>query len=381
MKVRIRDFQSLEDVTLDIQGLTVLTGPNSSGKSAVVRAISGVFQNTPGNAFVRYGQPNTSVSLSFGDSDNVLWEKGPKVNRYVVNGHTLDKVGPRGVPDEVTAFGVLPLEVAGKDVWPQFAPQFDILFLLNSTGTFFAEAISDASTVGALNDSLRECQSDRKKTQAELDVRLNDVVKLEKSLNSFDGFEDVCLILDGVVAMGAKVDAYRQFRLRPVEEYKHERERRLGEVRSFEGLEFLSLPPTPKDVTRDLESLRDLQERAQRARTALTLFPSTTLGLPSEGRVPKLFDALRILIDLRDSRSNLRGQVHLPTSEPYYLPYADSSDLRELAERRRESQTMLARVGSAILSMEEELGNVCLEVQDLKGSGPCPFCGSDHAIN
>lgn len=382
MKVRIQNYQSLEDVTLEVQGLTVLTGPNNSGKSAVIRALSGVFQNTAGSHFVRFGQPHTSVHVSFGESDNILWEKGAKVNKYDVNGKVLDKVGLRVVPEEVTNYGIFPLEVAGKDIWPQFAPQFDPLFLLNNTGTFFAEAISDASTVGVLNESLRECQSDRKRTQSELDVRLKDLVKLEKNLREFDGIEETCKSLDVIVSKGKQLEDHRRSNLVPLEGYKAERSRRIFDILSFEGIEDLSVPKAPRDNTGEIEVLGGLQERLLRATGALSMFPTTSWEMPQEGRIPKLFEALRILIELRSSRQELMGQLQRVFPDaPKGLTFDWGDDARDLASRRKEHETMLKRIGDALLSLEQELLVVCQEVNDLKGSGPCPFCGSEHENN
>ena len=51
---------------------------------------------------MRNGEAHSTVSVVFDDGNEVTWEKGKKVNRYVVNGKEIDKVGS-GVPDEVKA--------------------------------------------------------------------------------------------------------------------------------------------------------------------------------------------------------------------------------------------------------------------------------------
>ena len=40
---------------------------------------------------MRKGEPYSSVCVTFNDGNEVLWEKGTKVNRYVVNGKELSK--------------------------------------------------------------------------------------------------------------------------------------------------------------------------------------------------------------------------------------------------------------------------------------------------
>ena len=64
VKVQVKNFQSLKDVELEIEGFTALSGPNNSGKSALMRAIRGVFQNTGGTSFITHGEKEMEVSLS-----------------------------------------------------------------------------------------------------------------------------------------------------------------------------------------------------------------------------------------------------------------------------------------------------------------------------
>ena len=91
--VHVRDFQSIQDAIIIIDGFTVVTGPNNSGKSALQRAIRGVFTNPPAGSLVRHGAKYLSVTITFSDGQTVCWEKGSKVNRYIVNGKLIDNVG------------------------------------------------------------------------------------------------------------------------------------------------------------------------------------------------------------------------------------------------------------------------------------------------
>jgi DNA repair ATPase RecN len=118
IKVRVQNFQSLEDVSLTIDGFTVVTGTNNAGKSALFRAIQGVFMNTPGTSFVRHGSNHSSVELQFDENHTVVWEKGNKVNRYVINGKVFDNVGA-GTPLELTEFGVNPVTLQEQKYWPR----------------------------------------------------------------------------------------------------------------------------------------------------------------------------------------------------------------------------------------------------------------------
>ena len=183
VQVRVQNFQSIADASVSIDGLTVVTGANNSGKTAFMRAIRGVFTNAPPGPLVRHGCAHLSVALTFDDGTSVLWEKGwekpgrkgKTINRYTVNGKQIATVG-RGVPPEVESLGVREISAASDRVWPQIAQQFDgTLFLVNRPGSAVAEALSDVERVGALSSALKASEKDRRSANAELKVRRKDV--------------------------------------------------------------------------------------------------------------------------------------------------------------------------------------------------------------
>lgn len=213
--VHVKNFQSIEDAEVEVSGLTVITGPNNSGKTALVRSIFGVFTNPRGCKYVRNGKTHSSVTLEFEDGKAVTWEKGEKVNRYIFNkGKPLEKVGA-GVPEEIGQFGIQPMSIGGVDTWPQFAHQFTgQVFLLDKPGSVLAEAIADVDRVGVLNEALRVTQSDQRSVVAECKVRQSDVVKLEAEEKSFDGLESAAaLVVEAEVldveVVGLRREVYR----------------------------------------------------------------------------------------------------------------------------------------------------------------------------
>ena len=72
MKIKVENFQSIKNTEIEVKGLTVITGENSIGKSALARAFNGVFTNLRGNAHVRNGESHSSVCVSFADGHEVL---------------------------------------------------------------------------------------------------------------------------------------------------------------------------------------------------------------------------------------------------------------------------------------------------------------------
>ena len=168
VRIRARNFQSIEDAEIVVDRFTVVTGPNNSGKTALQRAVQGVFTNPSGDAFVRHGAERLIVDIDFGNDETVRWEKGPKVKpTYTVKGKVINP--GRQVPTEVLALGIQPIQAGAIAVWPQVAPQFTgQMFLLDLPGSAIAEAVADVERVGQLTQALRLADSDKRSASSEL---------------------------------------------------------------------------------------------------------------------------------------------------------------------------------------------------------------------
>ena len=207
VRVHIKNFQSIADATLTIDGFTVITGANNSGKTAVIRAVQGALSNAPGDAFVRHGADRLSVELSFDDGQSVKWEKGPKVKpTYHIGGKTLHP--GRTVPEEVSALGIRPVLIGQVPVWPQIAKQFTgQVFLLDLPGSSVAEAVADVDRVGRLTQALRFADSDKRAATTDLRVRRQDVETGKREVEAYDGVEAV---VDAVASIDTLVQEARE---------------------------------------------------------------------------------------------------------------------------------------------------------------------------
>lgn len=150
--LRVRNFQSLADVELELAPFTVIVGPSNHGKSAIRRAIESVVDNAPATGRLRTGADTITVELTTGTGAKVAWEKGSKRNAYVLlgaDGTTVvqDKPGASATP-EVTAM----LGLDGLN----FADQFDPPYLLTETPSAAAKALGELTNITVLYDGIRE---------------------------------------------------------------------------------------------------------------------------------------------------------------------------------------------------------------------------------
>jgi len=204
--VEVRNFQSIEHVTLKVEGFTVLVGKSDLGKSAIVRAVKAALTGSVGNAFVRHSESclrrvkksktcecYSSVHIKKEGFD-LLWEKGDKRNRYVYNGKEYG-VPSRGTPDFLERpllahdFGMV--KVGEQRKLLQVSDQFDNIFLLDQTGGTVADVFSDVARLDRVNVAIRYVEKDRKDTASTRKVRESDLITISRNLTTYEGLDSV----------------------------------------------------------------------------------------------------------------------------------------------------------------------------------------------
>lgn len=364
LKVRVRNYQSIEDATIVIDGLTSITGTNNAGKSAMFRAIRGAFTNTRGSAFVRLGASHTVVDIEDLDKGYTLtWEKGPKVNRYTVNGKKIDRVG-HGVPPEISdLFGVQSIQVGGSTLWPQIAPQMNgVMFLLDQTGSVIAEAVADVERVKQLNGALKMSESDRRSTKADLKLRIKDGKKLQEAKEAFEGLDDVLTDIQSLQTRhqkGEKVATAHKNLVKMGERYTAAK----AAVEALEGVE-------------EVESLLPTDERVGKAK-AFRQAIGVTVDLAMR------YEAAKKEYEAAQGAQDIVGAIQLDEAMETKADRVKRalSKTRGLQDRLGKAQSLMEKIDKAIAQRELELENLESQATEILGTfSDCPTCGGalDH---
>ncbi|MBQ73255.1 MAG: hypothetical protein CMJ67_10165 [Planctomycetaceae bacterium] len=347
VQVRVRNFQSIEDASVTIDGLTVVTGANHSGKTAFMRAIRGVFTNAPPGPLVRHGCAHLSVALTFDDGTSVLWEKGwekpgrkgKTINRYTVNGKQIATVG-RGVPPEVEELGVREISAASDRVWPQIAQQFDgTLFLVNRPGSAIAEALSDVKRVGALSTALKASEKDRRATNAELKIRRKDIEVNKISVERFDGLDSVSgqvqLLGEGLADVEALVSEMGE-----ITKLRDRHVAATQDAEALDGFDPAMIPDTKAvKIQQGIVKVRGYADRLRKARAVrdrLQGFEEITLPNPAR------------LAEIKSQRSAveaLKKRLAAGRKEDAFQQDALNESTTALAEAEAEVQRLLGERG------------------------------------
>jgi energy-coupling factor transporter ATP-binding protein EcfA2 len=396
--VRIRNVQSIRDATLRVEGFTVVTGPNNSGKTASQRAVRGVFTNASPGPLVRHGESHLTVDLTFGDGRTVKWEKGEKVNRYTVDGKVLSTVG-RGAPAEVTALGVGEVKAGSDRLWPQIAEQFGgVLFLVDRPGSVVAEALSDVDKVGRFTEALRLAESDRRSVGAELKVRRADLLAAEQELAGFDALPAATLRVE--LAEQALADAESAGADLGVLHDLYARKQAANQEISHLSAAPVGVVPTPDEVSfvegvcsRVLEASRLLGERTRYLREVERLTQaSNAVVVPDAHSANNTMSEMGVLRGLFDRLASARAReeqaqrnhdgatrlVKVPSSEVFARVDKVKGILADMANYAARRNTARAELATATRELETVKKNLALlteEVGTLLGDrGECPVC-------
>lgn len=409
LKVRVRNFQSIEDATVEIDGLTVVTGTNNAGKSAFFRAIRGALTNARGSDFVRHGAKHCTVDIEDTTTGRTLtWQKGAKINTYVVDGKELPKVG-HGVPPEAQIFGVEPVHASNSELWPQIAPQITgVSFLLHESGSTIAEAVADVERVNLLSRALKDCESDRRSNKANLKVRRKDAKTLAERLEGFAGLDGAVEAVEALEERHKKAEKIAKANANLVKLGERvTRARR--DVAALDGLDEAAakVPPSERvrearDASRAVATVTHLGTRLGSARggvEALAGLEEVESTLPSAKRVAYVqqfrnaigltvglavrYEEARSELDRAEKAHEALGAVSLDAKKADRIgKFRKALDnARRLRRRHVESRDAVSTLDQQIETMSAELETLNERAKAVLGSyDSCPTCGGalDH---
>jgi hypothetical protein len=131
MRLQGTNFQSLTEFDLDVSGLTVVVGPSNKGKSAIFRALRGMFRNELSSEYIRTGSNGLELTATL-DGGIIIAERTPKGStQYKINDKPFKKLN-QTIPPELRAFGMNEVEVGDFTIDPIFARQNGKQFLIDS---------------------------------------------------------------------------------------------------------------------------------------------------------------------------------------------------------------------------------------------------------
>lgn len=395
MKVKIKNFQSIEDAELEVDGFTTIVGRSNIGKSAIVRAIDGALSNLEGDSFVKKGEHHAEVHIQCPEID-ILWKKGGGHNDYTINGEVLESVG-RGAPEHIGEAGFRDIESSRSKISVQVASQFSPIFLLDPTkvtGSEAAEIISDIGRLSEVQVAFRNCQKDRKNLDSVVRLREKDLATTKEELNHYDELKDdmqqVEELKDRHKDIGQLTDL-----LRTLDDLKEEKDEADHIVISFMGLEDIDIPEWGggggENLLKALQAFETFYDIFQEQEEIVGQYE----GL--EGLVIPSFDE-DVLLNLLRTLTTFHGHVRSAQKDVAIydgltdIEVPDESELQDLYEEYKECGEIhqsvekyseaIPKLQSEIEDLDSQIESVADEVHSiLVEAGECPVCGVEVGDN
>ncbi len=429
-KLTLQNFMAHGESVFEFApGLNALTGPNNSGKSAVVEALRCLAENPAPKHVIRHGAAEARVEVLLADGTRVAWVRKPKYALYELTPPgaaepvTYAKFGRTPPEDVLAALGLntVPVET-GEDIDVHLGNQRDPVFLLGKPGTvmasFFAASTESAHLIAMQNlltDKVRKAKQEKRRLEAEAAAAERDLDRLtrlpdleyvletardtERAIKSLareiPALEQNLSSREGLVRRAGALDHRRTILsdLRPaptlVPSDALERDAaRLISLRTAKGratakagaLAALAQPGTLADTA----SLARTAETLRRTAAALARVRHRALGLSGLAMPPATFDAAaldgllarrRTLADRKNhleralaARRRLAPPPALPDVAPLAGLVRDISGLRgRIATARSAVDAASARLDTLHADIESRLGQI----------GVCPLCGND----
>jgi DNA repair protein SbcC/Rad50 len=179
--VKITNFQSLNNVEIELGKFTVIVGPSSSGKSALTRAIKAVALNALDSDYITRGTKHSAVSIKTEQSTVTIEREtgGSSVYQIAKVGSEESRYSKlnRQVPAQITeALGISPGTKEVDSI--HFAGQFDTPYLLKEGSSSVARVLGELTNVSTIFSAVREASKRAKAASGIVNLRKKDQQKL-----------------------------------------------------------------------------------------------------------------------------------------------------------------------------------------------------------
>jgi len=306
-EITIKNFQSIKEASLNIEGFTVIIGRNNIGKSAIIRAIGSALSNQTGSDFIRRGEKSTEVSIKR-DGLDLLWKKGSS-SSYKINGESFSKLN-RSVPEPILNHGFRKIEAVSPALDPLIADQFNPLFLIDKSGTSIpTEVLSALYQLDVLNRADEACQKDLRSNKSLLKIREEDIKKYDENLKPYNEFISLKVKIDHVKEL--KKDVLNIAKdLEEIDELIEEYNDVTENIRKFDGYDKLTVPvvETVSKLIDDFESFNDLYNEIRASAEKVKKLRDNVITIPDIGvqikGIEASIDEIKVIQELADELSD-----------------------------------------------------------------------------
>lgn len=364
------------------EGLTVLTGPNNCGKSAVVSALQILTSNSPSTHVMRHGEKVCRITVETDDGHTICWERKKATVKYTIDGEDIHRLGRSSVPDALHDF--LRLDrvqvTTGKsthDYDIHFGEQKSPVFLLGETGSRAAAFFASSSDASRLVEMQHRHRSRLSSQRTEAKRLSRDLDSCTSRLKCYEPLDKIAERLEKVDAAGAAIEkcAQQTQRLKNLTDqmsaWSAEVSRLRTQCSTLARLDSGTTTVTDLQLaereTRRLNELiseiTDVVRRQSECRACAGALEPLTIP-PAQHNVRRPTELILALSRSRKSMNSAQGRHEALKSLCEPPSETDTSRLRRLIEELRDSSQRAADLGASMAILQRL--DVPTEESDLK---------------
>ena len=189
-KIKLKNFQSLKDVTFNLGRVTVLRGKSDVGKSAVIRGLNAFFNNSFNSEYAHNGELPFGVAIQK-DNKVALGRRTAKGVEYKFDSTVYSKTAKK-IPQDISNFlGIYPYAIdVDMSVFFQIQKQFDQPFLLTDSSITVAKIIGRISNLNIVLMAMREMYASQLEVKQEVNFLYSRKKEIKNSLLKFSNFDE-----------------------------------------------------------------------------------------------------------------------------------------------------------------------------------------------
>jgi len=198
--IKLQNFQSHKDSYLKFSsGINIISGQSNNGKTAILRALNWIITNRPqGLAFKSTfsdKKETCKVSLIINDTE-IVRERNNSINSYQIGSSLFNTIG-NDVPSEISS------AINISDI--NCASQFERHFLLMDSAGEVGRTINKIVKLDDIDALISNISSKITSTNKELEIKKQDLDKLNTSLEKFKDYDLIENLVNKIVEYDTKV--------------------------------------------------------------------------------------------------------------------------------------------------------------------------------
>lgn len=392
--IRLTNFMAHKDSEIVLgPGVTALTGPNNTGKSAVVEALRCVAANPPPKHVLRHGTKEARVEVELDDGTRIVWVRTKTATHYELFEPGRDepeepfrKLGKNTVPPEIS--DLLRLDQVAIEGSPSvdvhIGDQKQPLFLIDDssgsrTAKFFASS-TEAAHLLAMQKLLKKKETDARREESRLTAHMAEV---GRDLDRLQGLPAIEARAEAAQATETALQTLSR-QLPALEGVLTRRQvltRRLGGVADrTQALKPLVAVGQPYDALK----LSNVKARLQQLSVARDRVGAKAEGYGALAEPPVTFPTPSLQVRL-DERKKLLGRIGVLQKKLWSIaklqPSPTLSDLEPLTGLVADIRSVTGRMakgGQILAVLKERIAAKHAEVEKRAAEVMvCPLCGGD----